>query len=621
MILRTTNTAGCVATTSKAQYIKIKDGVKANFSYSGSNQCTPPSVVHFTNKSTGTGILSYQWSFGDGNSSAAQNPANTYMAAGLYSLQLVVKNNAGCIDTLIKKDSIAVGVAKAAFNAPDSVCQNNAFQVFNASKPSAGNLSWNFGNGNFSSAPNPLVQYKNPGSYNISLVADFGSCKDSTIKTVKVIARAKASFSADKTATCQAPLTVQFSNLSAGGVAYKWLFGDNDSSTLQNPSHTYLQNGLYTVMLIVTNSSGCTDTVSQKNFINISPAEIQLLGLPVSGCAPLSFSPSYTVKSAVPVTDYQWNFGDGSAVVLGANPTHLYNQPGIYSMSLKYTTADGCSGTIQYPDAVRAGQKPSAAFSAAPVNTCASVPVLFYDNSAGKVTGWMWNFGDGITDTARNPSHFYNDTGYFNIKLIVTNNGCSDTIVKPDFIYIKPPIAKFGVDVTCADPYHFAFTNYSVGASTWAWDFGDGITASDKDPVHVYSKTGNYPVKLTVTNGVCTHTALYHANVVKEKAGFTASKTVVCKGDSILLQSAGFNSANTVSYAWTFDNSTDTARNITVAFNKSGSHSVSLVITNINGCADTLTKTDYIIVNGPTADFIAVKRCGLPGVGWQYPVC
>ena len=615
VILRTTNTAGCVSTISRPQYIKIKDGVKADFSYTGSSQCTPPSIVHFTNKSTGTGILSYQWSFGDGNTSGAQDPANTYLAAGLYSLQLIVKNNAGCIDTLVKKDSIAVGVAKAAFIAPDSICQDNLFQVFNASKPAAGNLYWNFGNGNSSVAADPFVQFTNPGNYSISLVADFGSCKDSAVKPIKVIARAKAAFSADKTATCQAPVTVQFANLSTGATAYKWLFGDSSSSTLPNPLHTYLKNGLYTVTLIVTNSSGCTDTLKQTDFISAVPADIKMADLPVLGCAPLSFSPSYTVKSAVPVTGYQWNFGDGSPAVAGTNPVHIYSKPGIYTISLNYTTADGCTGTIQYADAVRVGQKPSAAFSAVPVNTCASVPVMFSDNSTGNVTGWLWNFGDGITDTARNPSHFYNDTGYFNIKLIATNNGCSDTLVKPDFIYIKPPIAKFGVDVACSDPFHFAFTNYSVGASSWTWDFGDGTNTAAKDPVHVYSKTGNYAVRLTVTNGTCTHTALYHANVIKEKAGFSASQTVVCKGDTVLLQPTGFNPANIVAYAWTLENATDTARNTKVAYNKSGLHSISLVITNTMGCTDTLTKTDYITVNGPTADFSTVKDAACLSAG------
>ncbi|HTE13350.1 MAG TPA: PKD domain-containing protein, partial [Chitinophagaceae bacterium] len=311
IILRVTNTAGCVSTVSKAQYIKIKDGVKADYSFTGSSQCTPPSIIHFNNKSTGTGVLSYQWLFGDGNTSAAQHPSNTYNTAGLYTIQLIVKNNAGCIDTLTKKDSIAVGVAHANFTAPDSVCQNTVIQLFNTSQPATGKLQWNFGDSS-SSVANPFLLYTKAGTYIISLVADFGSCKDSVSKPIKIFSKAIAAFSANKTASCSAPLTIQFTNLSAGAVSYKWLFGDNTTSAVQNPSHTYLQNGIYDVTLITTNSNGCNDTLKQSQYINITPADIQITGLPVTGCAPLVFSPSYTVKSVLPIISYTWNFGDGT---------------------------------------------------------------------------------------------------------------------------------------------------------------------------------------------------------------------------------------------------------------------------------------------------------------------
>jgi gliding motility-associated-like protein len=614
VILRITNTAGCVSTISKAQYIKIKDGVKADFSYTGSSQCTPPSIVHFTNKSTGTGVLSYQWLFGDGNMSVLQNPSNTYNAAGLYSLQLIVKNNVGCIDTLTKKDSIAVGVAKADFTAPDSICQNNAFQVFNTSKPASGNLNWNFGNGKSAVTANPFVIYNTPGIYNISLVADFGSCKDSVVKRIKILPKVVAAFTADKTASCKAPVTVQFSNLTTGATSYKWLFGDSTSSLLQNPSHTYLNNGSYTVTLIVTNSNGCSDTLQQKQYINLIPADINIQNLPVSGCAPVIFTPTYIVKSVIPVISYVWNFGDGTSSASNI-PSHVYNTPGTYSVSLTYTTSDGCSGTINYPDAVQVGQKPSSAFSATPTNTCAATPIAFTDNSTGNITSWLWNFGDGITDTARNPIHFYNDTGYFQVRLIVSNNGCSDTLRIPNFIYIKPPVAKFAVDVNCSDPFHLTFTNYSVGASSWNWDFGDGTASTDKDPVHIYSSPGSYTVKLMVTNGTCMHIAGYRARIISEKADFTASNTTVCKGDSVLLQPAGFNAANIIGYKWTLDYGSDTARNIKAAYNKSGKYNISLVITNLSGCTDTMMKTGYITVNGPSADFNGANNACLKSGG------
>ncbi|MEP6728977.1 MAG: PKD domain-containing protein, partial [Bacteroidota bacterium] len=607
VILRITNSAGCVNTASKAQYIKIKDGVKADYSFTGSTKCTPPSIIHFSNKSTGTGTLSYQWFFGDGNASVLQDPANTYNAAGLYTIKLIVKNNAGCIDTLTKKDSIAVGVAHANFTAPDSICQNMAVQFFNTSQPATGKLQWSFGDGNTSVITNPFTAYKDPGTYNISLVADFGSCKDSISKPIKILAKAKAAFSADKTASCSAPFTVQFKNLTTDAIGYKWLFGDNTISVLQNPSHTYLQNGVYDVTLIATSINGCSDTLKQTSYINLVPADIQMLDLPATGCAPVVFSPSYTIKSVLPVTGYAWNFGDG-ATSTAAFPSHTYANAGTYSIALVYTTSDGCTGTINYANAVKVGKKPVVSFGATPTNTCASTPVVFTDNSTGDITNWLWNFGDGITDTSHNPIHLYNDTGYFKVRLIVGNNGCSDTLVKPDFIYIKPPVAKFAADVQCSDPFHYAFTNYSIGATNWEWSFGDGTTSADKDPVHIYSTKGTYTVKLTVTNGVCTHIAAFGARIIKEKSDFVADDLIVCKGDSVTLTPVGFNAANIAAYKWITDYKMDTARTTRVAYNKSGKYSIGLIITNLSGCTDTMMKTDYLTVNGPGSDFNGVSN-------------
>ncbi len=619
VILRITNSAGCVNTLSKPQYIKLKDGVKADFSYTGSSQCTPPSLIHFNDKSTGTGQLSYQWSFGDGNTSVLQNPANIYTTAGLYSIRLILSNNAGCVDTLVKNDSIAVGVAKANFTLPDSICSNQSFQLVNTSTPATGNLHWSLGDGTTTDVANPTVQYVIPGNYPVTLTADFGSCKDSAVKMIKVLARAIPAFTADKKASCHAPLTVQFSDLSAGAARYQWFFGDSTSSSLQNPRHTYSQNGSYTVTLVVTNGSGCTDTVRQQNYINVLPPEIKLEATPVRGCAPLSFAPVYTVKSVIAVTGYFWDFGDG-ATSPADHPSHVYNTPGVYTVSLVYTTADGCAGKIVYPGVVMAGQKPKAAFTATPTNTCASTPVAFTDASSGNIDGWLWNFGDGITDTTRNPAHFYNDTGYFHVRLIVNNNGCSDTLRLTNYIYIRPPIAKFAVDVNCKSPYHYSFTNYSVGAVSWNWDFGDGTSASSKDIMHDFSKPGTYTVKLTVTNGTCTHIAGYKADIVVEKPDFVASSTAVCKGDSVLLRPVGFNPANVIAYHWNSSYGPDTATQIKVAYRASGKYDIALSITGRTGCTDTMLKQQYITVNGPVADFDALSKsaCLSAGGGIQF---
>lgn len=602
VILRITNSTGCTSTLSKQQYIKINDGVKAGFTFINSNICKPPAIVNFTNSSTGTGTLSYQWSFGDGNTSTLTNPSNTYINTGLYSTRLIVTNDKGCTDTVVQKDAINVGTARASFNVPDSICQLAFTKFTNTTQPVAVSYLWSFGDQTLSSDTNPVKKYDIPGTDSVRLIADFGSCRDTALKVIKVVGKPVISFTAGKTASCQAPFTVQFTNTGSGGKTYEWLFGDGTSSTQKNPSHTYQQAGEYNVSLVVTNSTGCTDTLSVPHYIIIRPVAVQLKQVPFKGCLPLDYTPVYTVSTIVPLTSYHWDFGDGGTSNQ-QNPTHTYTAQGIYTVSLTYTTAEGCTGTFTFPNTVYAGQKPTAAFAALPPDACASTPIQFTDKSTGGVTSWFWQFGDGSSDTSRNPAHLYNDTGYFSVQLVASNYGCGDTVQIPHIVHIKAPIARIGVGADCATPFRYEFNNYSIGATSWTWDFGDGTTATGHDPVHVFGAPGNYNVRLTVSDGACTHSTIYPARVINEKADFNASSTSVCKGDSIALKPMGFNASNVLGYQWWYVTGGDTSSATKVAYQQTGAYTVQLVIFNINGCTDTMTKPNYLHVNGPLANF------------------
>ncbi len=614
VILRITNSGGCTSTLSRQQYIKISDGVKAGFSFVNSNLCKPPSIVSFTNSSTGTGTLSYQWVFGDGHTATGSNPSNTYTTAGLYTPRLVVINDKGCTDTLSQQKAVTIGQAKAAFTAPDSMCQSASVQFTNTSQPLANSYTWSFGDQTLSTDTSPSKVYNLAGKDSVQLVADFGSCKDTALKIIRIVPKPVVGFTADKTVSCQAPFTVHFTNTTPGGKAFQWSFGDGSSSALQNPAHTYQQQGSYTVTLIVTSTTGCTDSLVSTHYIVIQPVAITLQAIPFKGCLPLAYKPVYTVATVVPLVGYQWDFGDGGNSTL-QNPVHVYNSQGIFTVKLTYTTADGCTGTFTYAGAVYAGQKPAAAFSALPPDACASTPIQFTDKSSNSVTSWNWQFGDGASDTSRNPAHLYNDTGYFSVQLIASSYGCSDTLQLNNVVHIKAPIARFGVGTNCATPYQYAFNNYSIGASTWSWDFGDGSTSGTSSPTHVFGATGNYTVRLTVSNGVCTHTAAYPVTIIVEKANFTASTTSVCRGDSIALQPVGFNAHNVTAYQWFYATGGDTSSSIKVAYPQSGAYTVSLVITNTSGCTDTMIKTNYLHINGPVAGFGETKNSACLNTG------
>jgi gliding motility-associated-like protein len=610
--LRVINSVGCAASITKTQYIQIATGVKADFTHSVSNSCTPPVTITFQNLSTGTGSLTYQWSFGDGGTSTATNPTHTYVVNGNFTITLIVTNSTGCSDTLIKVNDINLGAVNADFTTPANICQGMTFNLVNTSTPTPASVLWTFGDGTTSTVINPTKIYNTTGSFTIKMVANFGACKDSISKIITVLPKPTASFTADKTTYCKAPLTVNFTSTSSGATSYQWIFGDGGTSTIDNPTHTYNAAGSYDVTLIVTNAAGCTDTLVKPAYIVIQPAAITLLNLPDSGCAPLTVPFAATITSADPIVSYLWDFGDGTTSTL-VNPTHTYTIPGVYTISLVVTTAGGCSDTTTYIRGVIVGQKPQVNFGATPRNACAYQTVAFTDSTLGNPDHWLWYFGDGSTSVDQNPGHHYNDTGYFTVTLIAWNNGCPDTVIFTNYIHILPPVAAFSTAPNCIDPFTRIFTDGSVAADSWSWDFGDGNTSIIQNPTHTYSATGYYTVRLIVTNNItgCSDTTSLNVNIVHEKADFIADQTQVCKGTPIIFTTQGVNFINIASYYWDFgDGTTSTSGSpVSHTYANSGVYTVSLKIVDILGCPDSLVKLLYITVFGPTAKFSNGNGC------------
>jgi gliding motility-associated-like protein len=376
----------------------------------------------------------------------------------------------------------------------------------------------------------------------------------------------------------------------------------------------YDSAGNYTVTLISTNANGCGDTLKQNIYIQLP--QVKIITPRDSACAPIMKKFNAVINSpADSVVSYLWDFGDGTTST-ETSPTHNFNT-GVYNIKLIITTAKGCKDTATLVNGIVATEKPVVNFIANPTNVCAYVPIQFLDKSIGNVTKWVWKFGDGDTSRLKNPIHVYTDTGYMNVQLTVWNRGCSNTVTFPDYIYIKPPIAKFNFGYSCREPLKKYFYQFSIGADEWVWDFGDGTGSTDKNPIHNYPGTGNYTVVLTVKNHTtgCSYSTKRVIPVVIEKANFIMSDSVVCKRDSITFTSIGTNSKNVLFYSWNFGNGkVDTGQIVKHSFNAIGTYAVRLIITNKLWCRDTLIK--YIKVTGPTAKFSP----SLPGNCYQSAV-
>jgi len=610
--LRVTNNHGCVTTFSKTNYIHVGGLVNADFTNTNAGICSPTATINFTNISTGPAALSYSWNFGDGATSILTNPTHTYSNTGTYTVSLIAVSPQGCADTIVKTNLISIGTINSQFSGPDSVCTSTDFTLVNTTTPAPVSVLWSFGDGTTSTQMSPSKNYTSAGNYTIKLINNFGACADSISKSIFVRSKPVAAFTSNQTAFCSAPFTVNFINQSTGGNSCQWDFGDGSFSTSTNPTHTYTSYGNFTVTLITTNANGCSDTLVKPQYINLTKPEATINGFPQTGCIPLTVNPTATVVSIQPVTNYFWDFGDGSTST-AANPVHTYTNAGSYSVKLIITTASGCADTTTITDAVKVGNKPTAAFTVNPADVCAYYDVYFTDNSSGNVDQWFWIFGDGGTSTIQNPHHQYTDTGYISVTLVVGSNTCKDTVTIINAVHIKPPIAAFAIANSCADKYHKDFVDHSIGATSWQWDFGDGTSSTLQNPSHNYSTPGNYAVILRVTNGSCEHLKTDTVKVMNEQGVLTADHDHQCKNSNIHFVVTGVNATNIANWQWDFGDGTSSSSvsSAVHAYTNSGNYTVSVIITDLLGCKDSLSIP--VVVFGPTALFTSSVQSACVG--------
>lgn len=603
--LSLTNSFGCIKALTFNNVIQVTNAPVAAFTASPLGACNAPLTVNFTDQSTGSGTFTYLWNFGDGDTSTAQNPNHIYNSNGNYTVTLTVSNGGTCSGILTKNNYINITPIQADFGANIlSGCAPLNVLFSDSTVPPTSSWNWDFGDGTNSTLQNPSHTYNNPGNYTVKLVASSGaSCTDSITKTNFIIVDSAlvTNFIADDTAHCMTPFTVTFTDSSAGAVAWLWTFGDGQTSVGQNPVHNYNSFGNFTVSLTATNASGCSKKLTKNNYISIAPAQANFSSNVFEGCIPLTVLFTDLTVSNDTIVNWNWDFGDGNTST-GQNPSNVYSAIGTYSVILIITTVNGCMDTFIRANYIRTGDKPVTAFIANPLITCAYQFVDF-TNQTTNATQWQWDFGDGGTSTLQNPSHKYNDTGYFDIMLVANNNGCRDTLLKTAYVQILPPIAIFAVVRNCATPFDVQFNDASIGADSWQWDFGDGQSSSSQNTVHTYLSTGQYIVSLIVANFTtgCNDTQTMTLQITEPQTDFGAVNTIGCAPFLVNFKDS---STDGNTYKWYFGNgATSTQKNPNYTYQKPGNYNVKLVITDVNGCKDSLTKNNFITVLGPTPDF------------------
>jgi len=595
--------------------VTVAPGPVASFTATPTTQCGVPLTTTFTNNSTVTGAASYTWYFGDGATSTLANPTHTYTTKGIYSVSLVIIQGA-CRDSITQVNLINLKPIAAAFKADTTkICAGQTVTFTDQSNPLPASYSWYFGDGGVASVANPAYIYSTPGTYTVSeKVTDGGVCSDSIAKVsfITVFPQPKAFFRYNVQAACSAPIVVAFTDSSTGASTWAWDFGDAITSALQNPTHSYAVAGSYTVKLVVTNANGCTDTY-QTSIANVSPATADFSAFPQKGCVPLNVK--FTSLSTVPgdsIINYSWNFGNGTANTGNTNINNIYAASGIYDVKLVIKTKLGCTDSVAKVKYIKAGAKPTVDFGIVDSTLCYGVNAAF-NNYSTNGNSYLWDFGDGGKDTVMNPIHLYGDTGTFTVKLVAYNNGCADSLTRPNIVTIYPPKPVFSYKVDCSSHFNVLFTDASIGADSLTWDFGDGTfdVSNNKTPAHTYLTRGPKTIVLTAFNRKygCSYTASQSLIVTDPVPAFSASPLVGCYPLFVSFSDASQDAAQ---YKWLFGNGDSSmVKNASELYGLPGLYNVKLIITDVNGCSDTLNKPKYIDVLGPLPYFKAdtTKGC------------
>lgn len=620
--LVTTSSKGCKDSTTKQVTISATPVVN----FSNTTVCFGTATA-FTDLSTLSGgtITQWTWTFGDGGSSTTQNPTHVYPSAGTYMVKLVAKSNSGCADSVTLP--VIVNPIPVAGFVNNKVCFGSATQFNNASYVTSGAISsysWNFGDpnsggSNTSTASNPTHTYTSAGTFNVTLlVTSSGGCTKTIQQSVIVYFLPVANFSATTACLTNPTVFTDLSTSTNGTISgWSWSFGDGNNSVQQNPSHTYLTQGTYTVTLTVTSSTGCTATVSKA--VTVQPkATAWFNASQVCVGSVTAFTDSSYAQGGT-ITAWSWNFGNGNTSS-SQNPNHTYTSAGVYNVQLTVTTSTGCQATVFKP--VMVHDLPTVVFNATKV--CLGSPTQFTDSSyvttGGTVTGWSWNFGDGNTSTSQNPTNTYLTAGTYTVTLTVTSSsGCTKSGSKT--ITVNPgPVANFFAPNVCTGNITF-FTDSSKitgGVITaWSWDFGDpnsGINniSALQHPNHTFTSAGNYTVTLIVTSNTgCTSSVtktvtVNQGPVVKFGVLSGCANTV-----TQFIDSSTVTGGTIVKWAWDFGDGSaiDTTQNPSHVYNNGSTvFNVILTVTSSNGCTASGVK-QIILYPNPVVNWTAADVC------------
>lgn len=451
------------------------------------------------------------------------------------------------------------------------------------------NRIWQFESGipGFSTAMNPSALFNNPGTYDVSLTLfnDAGNITKTEENYITVLPSVSAGFSYDIDG-----MQVTFTNNSTDGDSYHWDFGNEQTSSVQNPTLVYESEGIYTVQLITSNECS-SDTTQQEISLFLSPqASFEVSEQQICTGNSVIFSALQENEAYT----YEWTFEGGTPGSSSAiNPQVTFNQPGSFDVQLIVSNPEA-SDTVNMEQYILVEEAPVASFSSMVIEGTGEVQ--FTNESVGNAS-FLWNFGDEQMSGTTDPTHIYTVEGDYEVSLVAENECGADTTFGTVGIIFEPE-AHFSVTSPngCV-PADIQFNNQSTGAgATYQWSFEGGNPALSEEfsPLVSYTTPGQFDVQLIVNNAAGADTLLMQHFITLDTLPAPAFSW---NQEELTVEFSNF-SENADSYHWDFGDDSQSMETMPVhTFPEPGTYYVTFTAT--NNCGNS-TITDTLDLFGPS---------------------
>ena len=578
-------------------------------------------------------IVSHFWIFGDGTNATGVIVSHAYADNGTYVVTLAVTDNDGVTATATATKTVLNKSPVASFSESATNVYTYEPITFNATSSydpdgSIVNYTWNFGDGNVTTLTSPIVThtYVDDGTYTVTLtVTDNDGATATSTATKNVLNRVPvASFteSASVVPTGEAIMFNASASYDPDGsiVGYFWTFGDGTNAPGVVVTHAYADNGTYVVTLTVTDNDGATaSNTATKTILNRPPvASFTESATTVYTGEVIYFNASASYDPDGSIVSFFWDFGDGTNAT-GIIVNHAYADNGVYTVALTVTDNDGAVAAVSAIKTI--GNRPPIASFTESATTVFTNEIIYFNASVsydldGSIVSYFWNFGDGANATGITVNHAYADNNIYTVTLTVTDNdGATGTATATKTVVNRPPVASFTENATTiltgvAIRFN-ASGSYDPDGTivSYFWDFGDGANATGIVVDHAYLGNGVYTVTLNVTDNdgeIATSSATKTVLNRSPVASFSESATTVYTGDSITFNaSSSYDPDGTIiSYWWDFDDGTNaTGMMVNHAYADNGTYTVTLVVTDDDGAANSVTATKTVLNRSPVASF------------------